>query len=162
MTERNMSSHRLLETIVALKRSALFCTVPARELEAVAGVAEELRFEKGETIVREGDVGDSLYLIKQGAVAIYKRTDSGGPAKLAELGENECFGEMSVIDEEVRSASVEATVPCTLLRMSKEALMNVVMESPHLGVELLKIFVKRLRAANERIMSMTLDKGKNA
>ncbi|MBN1130003.1 MAG: cyclic nucleotide-binding domain-containing protein [Chitinispirillaceae bacterium] len=151
---KEKSSHFILETIVALKRSTLFGAIATRELEAVAVVAEELTFRRDENIVREGDVGDSLYLIKQGRVAIAKRTPSGGFARLAELGAGDCFGEMSVIDEEVRSASVEALEPCTLLRISKDALIDVVMSAPHLGVELLKIFVKRLRAANERIMSL--------
>jgi CRP/FNR family cyclic AMP-dependent transcriptional regulator len=159
MVAREISSHLLLENIVSLKRSQLFGTVPTRELEAVALVAEELRFGRGECIVKEGDVGDSLYLIKQGKVAILKKNAAGGPTKLAELGLDECFGEMSVIDEEVRSASVEAIAPCTILRISKDALIDVVMNAPPLGIELLKIFVKRLRTANERIMALSSIKG---
>jgi CRP-like cAMP-binding protein len=159
MSGREISPHLLLENIVSLKSSQLFSAVPTRELEAVAMVAEELRFEKGECIVKEGDVGDSLYLIKQGRVAICKKNAAGGPTKLAELGLDECFGEMSAIDEEVRSASVEAIAPCTLLRISKDALIDVVMNAPLLGIELLKIFVKRLRAANERFMALSTAKG---
>ena len=162
MVAREISPHLLCENIVSLKRSPLFSTVPTRELEAVATVAEELRFGKGENIVKEGDIGDSLYLIKQGAVAILKKNTAAAPTKLAELGRDDCFGEMAVIDEEVRSASVEATAPCTLLRISKDALIDVIMNAPYLGIELLKIFVKRLRAANERIMALSSDKGKQS
>jgi CRP-like cAMP-binding protein len=158
-TMEETSPHLLLENIVALKRSLLFSTVATRELEAVAMVAEELRFGRGERIVGEGDVGDSLYLIKQGRVAVFKRVSANSSAKLAELTVDECFGEMSVIDEEVRSASVEALESCTLLRISKDALFDVVLGAPHLGIELLKMFVKRLRAANERILSLLSVKG---
>jgi CRP/FNR family cyclic AMP-dependent transcriptional regulator len=153
------SSYCILETIVALKRSSLFSAIATRELEAVAMVAEKLSFEPGEYIVQEGVVGDSLYLIMQGRVAISKRVTQGGSTRLAELRADECFGEMSVIDEEVRSASVEALESCTLLRICKDSLINVVMNAPHLGIELLKIFVKRLRTANERIMSLSPDTG---
>jgi CRP/FNR family cyclic AMP-dependent transcriptional regulator len=144
----------ILEDILTLKHSSLFASVPTRELEAVALVTEEQTFGAGETIVREGDVGDSLYLIKKGVVVIKKRINAAESATLAELGSGECFGEMSVIDEEVRSASVLAKERCMLLRISKEALLEVIIVSPDLGVELLRIFVKRLRAANERIQMM--------
>jgi CRP/FNR family cyclic AMP-dependent transcriptional regulator len=162
MAAQEISPHLLLENILSLKRSQLFSAVPTRELEAVATVAEELRFDRGECIVKEGDIGDSLYLIKQGGVAILKKNAAGGPTILAELGRDECFGEMAVIDEEVRSASVEATVSCTLLRISKDALIDVVMNAPHLGIELLKIFVKRLRSANERIMALSSGREKQS
>ncbi|MBN2035164.1 MAG: cyclic nucleotide-binding domain-containing protein [Chitinispirillaceae bacterium] len=160
MTDK--SPHQLLEHIVTLKRSSLFSAVATRELEAVAAVAEELCFERDERIVTEGDVGDSLYLIKQGRVVISKRVTENSFATLAELGAGECFGEMSAIDEEVRSASVMAAGDCTLLRISKEALIEVVLNAPLLGVELLKIFVKRLRAANQRIQSLSGGKEKSS
>ncbi|MCU0608212.1 MAG: cyclic nucleotide-binding domain-containing protein [Chitinispirillaceae bacterium] len=152
------SPYTLLENLVSLKRSALFSGVPTRELEAVAAVVEELRFEPGECIVREGDVGDSLYLIREGSVSITKRISATASTTLAELSCGDCFGEMSAIDEEVRSASVSAKVRCTLLRISKEALLDVILSSPRLGVELLKIFVTRLRAANGKIQKMTQEK----
>jgi len=152
------SPYTLLENLVSLKRSSLFSAVPTRDLEAVAAVAEELRFEPDECIVREGDVGDSLYLIKEGSVVISKQVSATASAKLAVLHSGECFGEMSAIDEEVRSASVVAHERCSLLRISKEALLDVVLSSPRLGVELLKIFVKRLRASNEKVQKMTKEK----
>lgn len=145
----------LLENILTLKHSSLFSAVTTRELEVVAMVAEEVRYGPGEIIVREGEVGDSMFLIKKGAVRISKVVSAGGTAKLAELSAGECFGEMSVIDEEVRSASVVAVSECSLLRISKEALLDVVLDAPLLGVELLKIFVKRVRKANQRIQELT-------
>lgn len=149
------SPHVLLENILTLKHSPMFSSVTTRELEAVAMVAEEVQYGPGETIVREGEVGDSMFLIKKGVVHISKRVSAGAMAKLAELSAGECFGEMSVIDEEVRSASVIAQEPCSLLRISKEALLDVVLGAPLLGVELLKIFVKRVRLANQRIQELS-------
>lgn len=149
------SPHALLENILTLKHSPLFSSVTTRELEAVAMVAEEVLYRPGETVVREGEVGDSMFLIKQGTVRISKRVGGGATANLAELAAGECFGEMAVIDEEVRSASVVAQTACSLLRISKDALLDVVLDAPLLGVELLKIFVKRVRLANQRIQELS-------
>lgn len=152
------SPQAILENILALKHSPLFSAVATRELEAVAMVAEEVLYGPGEAVVKEGEVGDSMFLIKQGLVRISKRINADSTANLAELSAGECFGEMSVIDEEVRSASVVAQTPCSLLRIGKDALLDVVLDAPHLGIELLKIFVKRVRLADKRIQELTATK----
>jgi len=148
-------TYLLLENIVVLKKSPLFSAVNTSDLRTVASIIDELAFRKGEFIVRENDVGDSLYLIKSGKVTILKKTGQNADVELAVLNEGECFGEMAVVDEEVRSASVCARENCTLLRLNREDLNDVIMNSPSIGVELLKIFVKRLRIANARIEALS-------
>ena len=145
------ASYALLENILVLKKSALFASVSTSELRAVAEVAEELYFEPGKTIVTENEIGDTLFLIKNGAVRITKNVGTGGTIDLATMGAGECFGEMAAIDEEVRSATVSALKKCIVLRISKDDLLDVLRECPHICIELLRIFIKRLRHANSQI-----------
>ena len=145
------ASYALLEKILVLKKNVLFASVTTSELRAVAAVAEELHFRPGEAIVREKDIGDALYLIKNGAVTISKLVGGERSVELARMEAGECFGEMAAIDEEVRSATVSALRECSVLRIGKEDLHDVLRENPQIGIELLKIFVKRLRNANGRI-----------
>ena len=147
----NKQSYTILENVLVLKKSPLFVQVSTSELRAVAAVVEEMVFQEGDEIVREGDIGDSLYLIKKGKVSIQKKIGNSSSTVLAELGVGDCFGEMAAIDEEVRSASVIAGESCTLMRISKEDLMEVIIECPHIGIELLRIFIRRLRRANLKI-----------
>ena len=149
------SSYALLEKILVLKKSALFSSVTTSELRSVAEVAEELHFMTGERIVAEKEIGDALFLIKTGQVEISKNVDSGRSIHLATLDAGECFGEMAAIDEEVRSATVTATVQCDVLKISKDNLHDVLRECPQIGIELLRIFVKRLRLANSQIESLS-------
>ena len=149
------SAYSLLEKILVLKRCPMFAMVNTSDLQPVAAIAEELYFVQGDTIVGEGDIGDSLYLIKNGTVQVSKRVGMHGSTVLAELARGDCFGEMSAIDEEVRSASVIARETCSLLRLNKDDLFEVILECPHIGLELLKIFVKRLRSANTLIESLS-------
>ena len=145
------SSYALLEKIIVLKRSRLFCNVSTSELRAVAAVTDELHFQHGERIVGESEIGDALYLIVKGSVRIVKAWMSQHPIELAQLGAGELFGEMSAIDEEVRSATVVANHDCEVLRICKDDLHDVLRESPQIAIELLKIFVKRLRHADQHI-----------
>ncbi|MBN1760548.1 MAG: cyclic nucleotide-binding domain-containing protein [Chitinispirillaceae bacterium] len=145
------ASYALLEKILVLKKSTLFASVTTSELRAVAAVAEELHFRPGELIVKEKDIGDALYLIKSGSVTISKLVGGERSVDLARMEEGECFGEMAAIDEEVRSATVSALQECSVLRICKENLQDVLRENPQIGIEFLRIFVKRLRSANEKI-----------
>lgn len=149
------SSYAILEKILVLKKSALFSSVATSELRSVAEVAEELHFRPGERIVNENEIGDALFLIKEGNVRISRNVSAERSVDLASLDAGECFGEMAAIDEEVRSATVTANQECTVLKISKDDLHDVLRECPQIGIELLKIFVKRLRQANGRIESLS-------
>jgi CRP/FNR family transcriptional regulator len=149
------TSFAQLENILVLKKSALFTSVSTSDLRAVADVAEELRFRADEIIVTEGDIGDALYLIKSGLVKVTKEIGPGRSVDLATMEAGECFGEMAAIDEEVRSATVAADGECIVLRISKDDLLDVLREYPHISVELLRIFVKRLRHANRQIENLS-------
>ncbi|MFW5775333.1 MAG: cyclic nucleotide-binding domain-containing protein [Chitinivibrionales bacterium] len=150
-------SYSVLENVIFLKKSALFSAVQTGDLKAIAAVAQEVHYKSRETIVYEDEIGDSFYLIKHGGVLICKSTSGTDTVKLAELSEGECFGDMSLFDAEVRSASVIAKTDCVLLRIMSENMQDVLQEYPSIAIELLSIFVKRLRKANEIIQTLSLN-----
>lgn len=147
--------YSILENVIFLKKSPLFCSVQTVDLKAIAAVAQEVRFDCNETVVSEEEVGDSFYLIKHGSVIICKSTGNNDTVKLAELKEGDCFGDMSLFDAEVRSASVIAKKDCLLLRIMSKDMNDVLQEYPSIAIELLGIFVKRLRKANEIIKTLS-------
>ncbi len=151
MDTGRLSAFALLENVIFLKKTSLFSQIQTGELRAIASIAETLSFEPGDEVVKESDVGDSMYIIKEGRIKIAKKAGDGAMVDLAELGAGECFGEMSLFDDESRSASAYAVTRCTLLRIARDDLVDVIAEYPFIAVELLKIFVKRLRKANNRI-----------
>ncbi len=130
------------------------------DLRAIAAIASELQFESGKEIVRENDVGDSLYIIKVGNVEIVKCVKDKQSITLAELTRGDCFGEMALFDTELRSASVFAKEPCTLICITRDDLNDLLLDYPTIGVEFLKIFVKRLRKANNKIEKLSVSSNK--
>jgi CRP-like cAMP-binding protein len=155
MLDESGEALRLLENVIFLKKTRLFSNVRTCELKAIAAIIDERRFRSGYEIVKENDIGDSLYIIREGRVRIAQRIKEGEYVDLAELAVGECFGDMAVIDEEVRSASVFAIKECILLCITRDNLMDVIIEYPHIAIELLKVFVRRLRAANIRIKDLS-------
>ena len=92
-----------VEKVLFLKSIDLFSQIPGEDLARVAQIAEEISFEPKETIITEGEIGDSMYLIVDGQVQVFK-----GSRLVVELGERECVGEMAILDSEPRSATVAA------------------------------------------------------
>lgn len=161
MTDSNPKSFKILEDVIFLKKSSLFSTMRTAELRAVAGIAEEMTFKTGEEIVREGELGDSMFMIRSGSVSIVKNANGGQKLVLATLHKGDCFGDMAIFDAEVRSASAIAAESCVLLRIDSDSLIDVLGEYPTIAIGLLKIFVQRLREANTKIqvLSATENKG---
>ena len=155
MDKNSIKSFTVLENVIFLKKTSLFAHVPTRELRAIASIAEEVTFETGKEVVKENDAGDSVYIIKEGRIKITKKTPDNKSIDLAELATGECFGEMTLFDDETRSASAYAITTCVMLRIVRDDLMDVLVEHPLIALELLKIFVNRLRKANNRIESQS-------
>jgi CRP-like cAMP-binding protein len=158
MNDKTMQSFDLLENVIFLKKTALFSAIQTSELRAVATIIEETIVNPGDELVKESDAGDCLYIIKEGKVRITKKTSDSRYIDLADLASGECFGEMALFDDEVRSASAYALSRCTVLKIKRDDLNDVILEHPSIAIELLKIFVKRLRKSNIRIETLAAGK----
>jgi CRP-like cAMP-binding protein len=158
MDDKILKSFDLLENVIFLKKTSLFSAVQTSELRAIASIVETFSVEAGDELVKESDAGDCLYVIKEGRVRITKKTADNKHIDLAELVAGECFGEMALFDDEARSASAYALSRCSVIRIKRDDLIDVIMEYPMIAIELLKIFVKRLRKSNVRIESLSAGK----
>lgn len=155
MDQRLLQAFDVLENVIFLKKTTLFSAVRTSELRAVAAVVEEFTVEAGNELVKESDPGDCMYVIKDGAVRIIKKTADGKAIDLAELSPGESFGEMALFDDEARSASALAQTKCTVIRIKRDDLIDVMLEYPTIAIELLRIFVRRLRKSNTRVEALS-------
>jgi CRP-like cAMP-binding protein len=111
------------------------------------------RYEVGEVIVREHDCGDTAYIIEQGQVEVSKDLD-GHQVPLANLGAGEAFGEMSMIDEKPRSATVTAVTATVVREIQRDTFFHSLQTDPHVALTLLKVLFERLREAHTLILQL--------
>jgi CRP/FNR family transcriptional regulator, cyclic AMP receptor protein len=104
---------------------------------------------KNTVIFKEGEIGDCMYIIHQGEVRIHKSNTT-----LAVLKEREVFGELALLDPEVRSATATADSNCILFRIDQEPLYEVIENRPEVARGFIKILCQRLRAQNEKSIRM--------
>lgn len=111
------------------------------------------RYQAGEAIIRENDLGETAYVITQGQVEVSKELE-GRKVHLAYLEVGETFGEMSMIDEKPRSATVTAVTETMVSEIRRDDFFNSFQTDPKVALQLLKVLFERLREADARILEL--------
>ena len=109
-----------------------------------------LIYRDGEIIIKQGSVGNCLYVIQEGKVEIIKEGD-GQEIKIAELGETEFFGEMGLFEKDVRSCTVKAIGYAKILTVDKRNFYKSIHQDSSLAYRLLEKMSNRLREATKKI-----------
>jgi len=124
-------------------------------LEKISGIIKVVRFPKGTFVIKEGDQGDEMFILNVGRVSIEKRTLQDESYTVVELTDNMhvFFGELAMMDDDVRSASVVAVTDCECFKIKKDDFEQLGDEDTNIGLyvtrEIAKILSKRLRNANK-------------
>lgn len=113
-----------VQKILFLRKVPLFAGMSTRELGRVAGIAEEVVVPKGEIVLKEGEFGDSMFVIVDGSVVIHR-----ADVNLNSLKPGDYLGEMSILDGEPRSASATATSDTLLLRINQSEFHEILSSS---------------------------------
>jgi len=145
MEPGNINRLLLIEKVLVLKALNLFKDTPENVLADLAPLMKEIQFEQGTEIFKEGEIGDSMYIIQQGNIKIHK-----GSTTLAILKEKEVFGELSLLDADTRSATATADTDCTLYKIDQEPFYELMDERPEVAKGFIKILCQRLRTMNEK------------
>ena len=139
------------DTADLLGRVEVFSELERAELEQVAHVAVPRTFERGEVIFREGDTGDTCYIVRSGSVSIRREHSDGRTVALAELRAGAMFGELALFRGETRSATAEALEPTALVAVLGRDMQRVVASSPAMALKMLAAMAERVQRTNERL-----------
>jgi len=130
----------LIEKVLLLKKSQIFENCGETDLLEIAAVCEEIEEEKNITVFSKGDDGNCMYFIYRGEVLIHDNNN-----RLAVLGENEIFGELSLLDFEQRSASATTLTDCYLLKIDQESFYDILASNTEILKGIMKTICRRLR-----------------
>lgn len=107
-------------------------------------------YEDGETIFRQGETGDCMYVIQQGEVEVIAEAD-GRELKLRTLGPNDFFGEMALFDKAKRTATIRAKAGARILTIDKKSFLGGIHEDPSLAFRVVQTMSHRIRDLTERL-----------
>ncbi len=140
-----------------IKQSAIFADLDEDELQRVAEICTEQQFKTGQTVFKEGDPGNRLFIISAGEVRVSRQVPGSGEEALAVLKPGACFGEMSVFDRSERSTDAIANTDCTLLTIARSDFEMLLDFDHDLAFKVLwgviRLLSHRLRVTNENLRS---------
>jgi CRP/FNR family cyclic AMP-dependent transcriptional regulator len=138
-----------------LSKIPVFETLKSRELRQVAGIVHRRQYIDGEYVCLQGDPGLGMYLIEQGEVSVVLSGENGVKKEIAVLKEGDFFGELSLLDESPRSASVIAKTDANLVGFFRPDLFEIMEETPATGLKIVlkvtEMIGERLRNSNQEL-----------
>lgn len=139
-----------------LEKVSLFSSLPAETLQALEQSASVRKYPKNTILFLEGDVSGQLFVVVSGLVCVYTDDDEGRQLVLNYMGPDEYFGELSLLDDKPRSASVVTVEDSQLLSISRESFREFLQRHPCLYDCLMVELVGRVRALTENVKDMAL------
>ena len=139
-----------------LKTVPLFSSLSDEQVRVLQPCLQQRSYPRSSFILRAGEETDALYIILTGRVKVLIPDEQGREVILAVMGPNDFFGEMGLLDDLPRSASVETLEACQMLRFSKSGFITCLKDNFDLAMIILRNLVKRLREADRKIESLAL------
>lgn len=154
--EDNMKTEiSIPDKILRLKGINIFEGLSVSELAAIASVTEEVDYPVDEIVIREGESGDTMFLIIKGVVSVIKdaKEEGGREIELARIGTGDYFGEMALFEDAVRSATIRTAEEARFLILHKQEFTEIVREYPQIALHICKALSARMRELHEKVKS---------
>jgi len=137
-----------IEKIIILKSIKLFSEISENDLLGLATQLKEIEYAPATEIIKEGDIGTSMYVIINGEVDVIARGE-----KIAKLGEKEVFGELAALDPEPRSATIKTISDTLLFKIESALLYELISAYPNMARSIITILCQRIRQKNTSTQS---------
>jgi signal transduction histidine kinase len=147
-----------VEALSYVQRLPLFSDLAAEDVQALVQAGRILAVGAGEVVFREGDPGDTLYVILSGAVRVSHSNEQGQEVGLATLQAGDTFGELALIDGEPRSARVSTLAPCQFFLLGRDDFLRLLSQSPRMLTGFLVGLSTKIRQANAQFFELVLQK----
>jgi CRP/FNR family transcriptional regulator, cyclic AMP receptor protein len=140
----------LNEEVELLRNIPLFAKLEPSKLKLLAFTSERITYEAGQILFHQGDVGDAAYIIVEGSASVLVET-GGGEIEVATLGRNDFVGEIAILCDVPRTATVKATAQTVTLRITKDLFFRLVAEFPEMSVEIMRELASRLEHTTQQL-----------
>ena len=140
----------LNEEVELLRNIPMFANIEPSKLKLLAFTSERMAFKDGDVLFRQGEQGDSAYVIIGGEADVIVDTPKG-PLTVAKLKRNDIVGEIAILCDVPRTATVKAASKLEAMVIAKDLFFRLVMEFPQMAVEIMRELARRLDATNRKL-----------
>ena len=141
-----------------LRRIPLFSRIEPAKLKLLAFTSEHVTFQENQALMRQGEIGAEAFVLMEGRVAVTVDSPQG-EITVAELGDNELIGEIAILCDVPRTASVKALGEVKTLRIRKEQFLQLIAQFPQMGIEIMRSLADRLSATTMELAEAKRNQG---
>ncbi|HYC64212.1 MAG TPA: cyclic nucleotide-binding domain-containing protein [Reyranellaceae bacterium] len=144
----------LNDEVELLKGVPIFAKLEPARLKLIAFTSERMNFAEGQEVCHQGDQGDTMYVILGGVADVLIDSDKGQIA-VAEMKKNNFFGEIALLCDVPRTATIKAREPLTTLKITKDMFYRLVAEFPDMAIEVMRVLAHRVEDTNNKLRAAT-------
>ncbi|MFC4172038.1 Crp/Fnr family transcriptional regulator [Microvirga sp. GCM10011540] len=140
--------------VQSLRQVPMFRDIDPARLKLLAFTSERVQFSDGQRFFSQGDASDAAYVILDGRAQVLLNTP-GGEITVAELGDNALVGEMGILSDSPRSATIMAAEPTTALRIDKRVFLELLAQFPQMSLAVMRELAQRLERTNAQLVAQS-------
>jgi CRP/FNR family cyclic AMP-dependent transcriptional regulator len=134
-----------------LRRIPLFANIDPAKLKLLAFASQRLTYKPGQALFRQGDAGDAAYILIDGGAEVVIEKSAGDELVVAQLDRNQIVGEIAILCDVPRTATIRAKGPLTTLRITKEVFLRLMRDFPDIGMEVMRTLAHRLEQTTQQL-----------
>ncbi|RDI58622.1 Crp/Fnr family transcriptional regulator [Microvirga subterranea] len=140
--------------VQSLRQVPMFRDIDPARLKLLAFTSERVQFSDGQRFFSQGDASDAAYVILDGRAHVLLNTP-GGEITVAELSDNALVGEMGILSDSPRSATIMAAEPTTALRIDKRVFLELLAQFPQMSLAVMRELAQRLERTNAQLVAQS-------
>jgi len=145
------------QEVEILRRIPLFANVEPAKLKLMCFASERITYKSGQSLCEQGDIGDAAYIIIEGNADVIVTREA--PMVVAQVGKDDIVGEIAILVDIPRTATVTATNELTALKITKDLFFRMVTDFPEMGVEIMRVLAQRLEQTTAQLLKARADAG---
>jgi CRP/FNR family cyclic AMP-dependent transcriptional regulator len=134
-----------------LRRIPLFANIDPAKLKLLAFASQRLTYKPGQALFRQGDAGDAAYILIDGGAEVVIEKGAGDELVVAQLDRNQIVGEIAILCDVPRTATIRAKGQLTTLRITKEVFLRLMRDFPDIGMEVMRTLAHRLEQTTQQL-----------
>jgi CRP-like cAMP-binding protein len=138
------------QEVEVLRRIPLFANVEPAKLKLMCFASERITYKSGQSLCEQGDIGDAAYIIIEGSADVIVTREA--PLVVAQVGKDDIVGEIAILVDIPRTATVTATGELTALKITKDLFFRMITDFPEMGVEIMRVLAQRLEQTTAQLL----------
>ncbi len=145
------------QEVEILRRIPLFANVESAKLKLMCFASERITYKDGQSLFEQGDIGDAAFIIIEGTADVIVTREA--PLVVAKVGKDDIVGEIAILVDIPRTATVTATSELTTLKITKDLFFRMITDFPEMGVEIMRVLAQRLEQTTAQLFKARTEAG---